>query len=68
MRLTKQNAAEYVGKVLMLNGKARFHYYPLTVGQWKNGEYFYKDANGVCMDVPDETDRFNAVYFDYCTT
>lgn len=63
MYLTTETAAEYLGKSLDCQQR-RFHYYPLTVGQWPSGKYFYKDRIGVCMPVPAPNDSFNAVYFD----
>ncbi|MDE5995112.1 MAG: hypothetical protein K2G60_06330 [Oscillospiraceae bacterium] len=65
MRLTQQNAHQYVGKILCCNSKGMFHYYPLTVKQRDNGQFYYIDRNGVAMAVPDESDTFNTVYFDY---
>lgn len=64
MYLTIQNAEKYLGKTLTCKGKNMFHYYPLTVGRWNSGRYYYKDAHAVCMPVPDEKDIFNSVYFN----
>lgn len=61
MRLTQQNAAQFVGKSLF---GGRFHYWPLRVIQHKNGLYYYIDRCGVMMKCPDQDDLFNAVYFD----
>lgn len=63
MFLTTDNAAEYVGKSLDCQQR-HFHYYPLNVGQWPSGKYYYKDRNDVCMPVPAPNDSFNAVFFD----
>ena len=60
MRLTQQNAAQFVGKSLF---GGRFHYWPLRVIQHKNGLYYYIDRFGVMMKCPDQNDLFNAVYF-----
>ena len=65
MDLTKQNAEKYVGKELHCNGKGWFRYYPLKVKKWNNGDYYYVDRTGTCIDVPDERDNFNRVFFDY---
>lgn len=65
MHLTKQNVEQYVGKTLYCNSKGWFHHYPLTVKQRKDGSYCYIDRVGTAMQVPDESDKFNSVYFDY---
>lgn len=60
MRLTQQNAAQFVGKSLF---GSPFHYWPLRVIQHKNGLHYYIDRYGVMMKCPDQNDLFNAVYF-----
>ena len=65
MYLTTKNASEYVGKVLDAhNRRCKLHYYPLTVFLATNGRYMFEDRIGTCMFVPDENDKFNAVFFD----
>lgn len=61
MRLTQQNAYQFVGKSLF---GGLFHYWPLRVVQCKDGLYYYIDRNGVMIQCPDENDLFNDVYFD----
>lgn len=58
--LTTTNAHEYVGKYLI--GKL-FHYYPLEVKQLNDGRYVVVDSTHTMMPVPDEKDKFNAIYF-----
>ena len=59
--LTTTNAHEYVGKYLI--GKL-FHCYPLEVKQLNDGRYVVVDSTHTMMFVPDEKDKFNAIYFD----
>lgn len=59
--LTTENAHEYVGKYLI--GK-RWHLWPLEVRQLDDGRYAVVDSAHTMMLVPDEKDRFNAIYFD----
>ena len=63
MKLTKQNASQYVGKTIDAD-KRLFGDYPFYVTQFPNGEYIYIGSCGVCQKVPDEKDKFNSVYFD----
>lgn len=62
MRLHKGNASKYVGRVLD-SKKRMFNHYPLRVLEI-NGKYFYTDRNKVMIDVPEERDIPNSVYFD----
>lgn len=64
MKLTQQNAHLYEGKTVDAY-RRKWHYYPLQVMKSKSGRYVYKDRNGTFMDIPEETDSFNAVDFDY---
>lgn len=63
MRLTKENAHLYEGKLIDTNRRL-FHYYPLEVKKI-NGEYMVQDSVGVCMPVPPESDMFNSIHFDF---
>ena len=63
MRITTENAHLYLGKRLDAR-KRRFHYYPLKVIKIKD-KYYVKDGVGVCIPVPEENDKFNAIYFDF---
>ena len=67
MRLTIQNCEEYIGKTLD-SYRRLHHHYPLTVICGKGriyGEPIIRDAIGTCFPVPDETDLFNRVDFDF---
>ena len=59
--LTTENAHEYVGKYLI--GKL-WHHWPLEVRRLDDGRYAVVDSIHTMMLVPDEKDRFNAIYFD----
>lgn len=63
MKLTQQNASEYLGKTLDANRRL-FRHWPLRVGQWTDGTYYVADRNGVCTRIPDENDKSNAIRFD----
>lgn len=63
MYLTTSNAGDYLGKRLDAHSRL-FHHYPLTVVQLFNGRYYYRDAFGVCIPVPEDGDKSNNVYFD----
>ena len=62
MNLTLENAYLYEGKLLDANRRL-FHHYPLKVIKI-NGEWMVKDSYEVCMFVPEESDKFNTIYFD----
>lgn len=64
--LTSINAHQYIGMKLDANRRV-FHYYPLIVGQYPSGKFYYQDRNGVCMQVPEPNDMFVRVYFDTAT-
>jgi hypothetical protein len=66
MFLTTENAKEYLGKKLDADHRV-FHYYPLTVGIWASGQFYYQDRHGVCMPVPTPQDRFTRIWFDTST-
>lgn len=55
--LTVENAESLLGKTLTgvdKNGRRfPFHYYPLIVGKWSDGRYYYRDRNGVCISLDD---------------
>ncbi len=64
MELTTENAELYLGKKLDSHSRW-FHYYPLKVTKTPEGKYMYVDRNGVAMMVPEPSDRFNRVCFDF---
>ena len=57
MKLTAENASEFIGK--QLTG-GLFHYWPLTVKQI-GSKYYTVDRNGVMMQVDDS----DPVYFNH---
>ena len=63
MYLTKQNAHLYEGKTLDAH-KHILGAYPYTVQRTTQGELLYFNRAGVGIVIPDEKDKFNAVYFD----
>ena len=63
MRLYKQKAKNLVGKKIDCYHR-RFGYYPMEVIE-RNGEYFVKDAVGVCMRIPENESDFNCPEYDY---
>ena len=63
MIITQENAKPLLGKMLDAE-KRRFHYYPLTVFE-RNGTFYIKDSAGVCYEIPPESDKFNAIRFDF---
>jgi hypothetical protein len=64
MRLTQENAHLYVGKKVDAN-KRLYHYYPLEVKEKLDEKYRVKDAVGVCMEIPLESDFHNRIDFDF---
>lgn len=63
MKLYTGNAKSLIGKKIDCKIR-RFGYYPMEVKQRKNGELYVKDANGVCMPIPEREDDFNCQHFD----
>lgn len=61
--LTIKNAPDLLGKELDCTHRL-FHHYPLTVGQWPNGNYYVQDRTGTCMPVPEEIDSFRRYAFN----
>lgn len=65
MHLTTDNAPEYEGKLLDCMNRIRHpRRYPILVGRWPSGRYYYRLACGVRIPVPAPNDQFNSVYFD----
>lgn len=64
MYLTTENAAQYLDKKLDCH-KRMWHFYPLTVKQFPDGEYFLMDWAGVARPVPEVEDPFRKVWFDF---
>ena len=63
MKLYKVIAKDLVGKKIDCHVR-RFGYYPMEVFEC-DGEYYVKDAVGVCMPIPEEEDNFNCHWFDF---
>ena len=63
MKLYQENAKELVGKQIDRR-RRMFGYYPMTVLE-NNGELYVKDANGVCMTIPEKENDFNCTNFDF---
>ena len=65
MKLYQGNAKELVGKKIDSHNR-RFGYYPMEVIEI-NGELYLKDANDVCMPIPEKETDFNCQDFDFVT-
>ena len=63
MRLYQGNAKKLVGKKIDRYRRSG-GYYPMEIIEL-NGIPHVKDANGVCMPIPEKEDDFNATIFDY---
>lgn len=63
MRLYKKEAEKLVGKKIEREIR-RLGYYPMEIIN-ANGELYVKDANGVCMPIPEKKDDFNCVSYDF---
>lgn len=63
MKLYQGNAKDIIGKKIDCKVR-RFGYYPMTIIQIKENLYL-KDANEVCMPIPEKEDDFNCQYFDF---
>ena len=63
MRLYQDNAKELVGKKIDCHIR-RFGYYPMEIIEIK-GELYLKDANDVCMPIPEKETDFNCQDFDF---
>lgn len=48
--ITIDNAPELLGKSVD-SVKRMFHYYPLRIGQWSSGRYYYADRHGVAIPI-----------------
>ena len=44
--------------------KRRFGYYPMEIVEM-DGKLYVKDANGVCMPIPEKETDFNCQDFDF---
>lgn len=63
MKLYQGNAKELIGKKIDCHNR-RFGYYPMEVHE-RNGELYLKDANGVCMPIPEKETDFNCQDYDF---
>ena len=63
VRLYKQKAKNLVGKKID-RYRRLFGYYPMEIIEI-NGEYYVKDAVGVCMPIPEKETDFNCPEYDY---
>jgi len=60
MRLTRENAAQYEGKLLDCSKKL-FHYYPLKVVNHPTMGWMYVDRFHVMMRIPEEGVFFESI-------
>lgn len=63
MKLYQGNAKQLIGKKID-RYRRRFGYYPMTVVEI-NREAYVRDANGVCMPIPEKETDFNCQDFDF---
>ena len=60
MRLTRENAAQYEGKLLDCR-RMLFHYYPLRVVKHSTMGWMYVDRFHVMMRIPEEGIEFDSI-------
>ena len=63
MKLHRKTAVKLVGKKVD-SYKRLFGYYPLLVFA-RDGDYYTKNAVGVCCKIPDSEEDFNCYDYDF---